>query len=76
MCAIGQECAALSLIAQQGFAAVTHRRVAAAAGVPLGSTTYYFDSREHLLREAFRRFLALLSEDLAAAAGDPRSGPA
>jgi DNA-binding transcriptional regulator YbjK len=28
-----------------------------AAGVPLGSTTYYFDSREHLLREAFRHYL-------------------
>lgn len=56
--------AALGLIAEQGFDAVTHRRVAAAAGVPLGSTTYYFDSREHLLREAFRRYLTRVSRDL------------
>ncbi|MEM7413288.1 MAG: TetR family transcriptional regulator [Myxococcota bacterium] len=57
--------AALGLIARQGFAAVSHRRVAAAAGVPLGSTTYYFESREHLLREAFRRYLAQTSAELA-----------
>lgn len=60
--------AALALIAEQGFAAVTHRRVAARAGVPLGSTTYYFDSRDHLLRDAFRRFLSRLSTELGEAA--------
>jgi DNA-binding transcriptional regulator YbjK len=49
--------ATLRLIATDGVDAITHRRVAAAAGVPLGSTTYYFDSREQLLREAFRRYL-------------------
>jgi TetR/AcrR family transcriptional regulator, regulator of biofilm formation and stress response len=49
--------ATLRLIATDGVDSVTHRRVAAAAGVPLGSTTYYFESREHLLREAFRRYL-------------------
>ncbi|MHC4910387.1 MAG: TetR/AcrR family transcriptional regulator [Planctomycetota bacterium] len=47
----------LRLVAVGGVDAVTHRRVAQAAGVPLGSTTYYFDSREHLLREAFRHYL-------------------
>ena len=49
--------ATLRLIATDGVDSITHRRVAAAAGVPLGSTTYYFDSREQLLREAFRRYL-------------------
>ncbi|HET6473665.1 MAG TPA: TetR family transcriptional regulator [Pseudomonadales bacterium] len=49
--------ATLRLIATDGVDAVTHRRVAAAAGVPLGSTTYYFESREQLLRESFRRYL-------------------
>lgn len=53
--------AALTLIADQGFDSVTHRRVATAAGVPLGSTTYYFESRGHLLSEAFRRYLAQVS---------------
>jgi DNA-binding transcriptional regulator YbjK len=49
--------AALRLIASHGIDSVTHRRVAAEADVPLGSTTYYFESREQLLREAFRRYL-------------------
>lgn len=49
--------ATLRLIATHGVDAVTHRRVAAAAGVPLGSTTYYFESRAQLLRDAFRRYL-------------------
>lgn len=57
--------ATLRLIAAEGVDAVTHRRVAAAAGVPLGSTTYYFASREHLLREAFRRYLAQVQAQLA-----------
>jgi DNA-binding transcriptional regulator YbjK len=46
--------ATLRLIAEGGVDSVTHRRVAKAAGVSLSATTYYFDSREHLLREAFR----------------------
>ena len=49
--------AALRVIAQGGPDAVTHRRVAGEAEVPLGSLTYYFDSREDLLREAFRHYL-------------------
>jgi len=49
--------ATLRLIASDGVDAITHRRVAAAADVPLGSTTYYFESREQLLREAFRLYL-------------------
>jgi DNA-binding transcriptional regulator YbjK len=54
------------VIAERGTEQVTHRSVAAAAGVPLGSTTYYFASRDELVREAFRRYvtrvLGLLSE--------------
>jgi DNA-binding transcriptional regulator YbjK len=37
---------------------VTHRAVAAEAGVPLGSTTYYFDSRDDLLRQALEHVAA------------------
>ncbi len=44
--------AALRVIGQSGREAVTHRAVAQEAGVPLGSTTYYFDSRDHLLGQA------------------------
>jgi DNA-binding transcriptional regulator YbjK len=50
--------ATLRIIAAGGVDLVTHRRVAAEAEVPLGSTTYYFASREDLLREAFRHYVA------------------
>ncbi len=50
--------AAIRIIGAGGPDAITHRAVAARAGVPLGSVTYYFDSREALLREAFRFYIA------------------
>jgi DNA-binding transcriptional regulator YbjK len=58
--------AALRVIAAEGAESVTHRSVAAEAGVPLGSTTYYFASRDDLLREAFRRYVARVFEGLRA----------
>jgi DNA-binding transcriptional regulator YbjK len=48
--------AALQVIASQGVAGTTHRKVAAVAKVPLGSMTYYFSGMSELLREAFTRF--------------------
>ncbi len=44
--------ATLTLVADVGADAVTHRRVAETAGLPLASTTYWFDSKEHLLTAA------------------------
>jgi TetR/AcrR family transcriptional regulator, regulator of biofilm formation and stress response len=44
--------AALRVIGRSGRQAVTHRSVAEEAGVPLGSTTYYFESRDDLLGQA------------------------
>lgn len=44
--------AALAIAADTGPDAVTHRRVAEVAGLPLASTTYYFDSKDHLLTAA------------------------
>ncbi|WP_439941466.1 TetR/AcrR family transcriptional regulator [Streptomyces sp. BBFR115] len=65
--------AALDLIAEEGLAAVSHRKVAARAGVPLGSMTYHFDGIDQLLREAFGRFtdhiVAVFDAYLGAAAG-------
>jgi DNA-binding transcriptional regulator YbjK len=46
--------ATLTVIARDGIAGVTHRTVAEAAGVPLGSLTYYFASKQELLRDALR----------------------
>lgn len=44
--------AVLRIVADVGTEAVTHRRVAEEAGLPLASTTYWFDSKEHLLTAA------------------------
>ncbi len=54
--------ACLDVIADVGVAGVSHRRVAAAADVPLGSMTYHFDGMDDLLREAFTRFSRTVSE--------------
>ncbi len=47
--------ATLALIAEGGLAAVTHRAVEARAGLPHGSTTYYFRSRQKLIDAAVSR---------------------
>jgi len=41
--------AAGKILLHEGFRAMTHRRVAEAAGVPLGTTTYYFTDRDDLM---------------------------
>lgn len=41
--------AAVRVIARQGMRGLTHRSVEAEAGVPHGSTTYYFGTRQDLL---------------------------
>jgi DNA-binding transcriptional regulator YbjK len=46
--------AALRLIGAEGPGAVTHRRVAAEAGLPVAATTYWFTSKDQLLVEAYR----------------------
>jgi DNA-binding transcriptional regulator YbjK len=62
--------AALRVIAEGGVDAVTHRRVASEAAVPLGSTTYYFASREDLLRDTFHHYVAGVFSALAALEGE------
>jgi DNA-binding transcriptional regulator YbjK len=54
--------AAATLLIQHGPGAVTHRRVAAEAGVPAGSATYYFPSKAVLYAEAVRRAEELRSD--------------
>jgi DNA-binding transcriptional regulator YbjK len=44
--------AVLQIVAEVGAEAVTHRRVAEQAQLPLASTTYWFDSKEELLTAA------------------------
>jgi DNA-binding transcriptional regulator YbjK len=47
--------AAIAVVAERGVAGLTHRAVAARAGVPLGSTTYYFATLDDLLGVALSR---------------------
>ncbi|HFK9551549.1 TPA: TetR/AcrR family transcriptional regulator [Enterobacter hormaechei] len=54
--------ATLDTIAEHGIHAVTHRKIATCAGVPLGSMTYYFDGMESLLEEAFTWFTQQMSQ--------------
>jgi DNA-binding transcriptional regulator YbjK len=74
--------AALRVIAAEGPGAVTHRRVAAEAGLPLAATTYWFASKDELLLEAYRvaaeRDLARVRElaDACAATPPDRLAPA
>ena len=49
--------ATLHLVAEGGVDAVRYREVAAAAGVPLGTVSYHYASRQELLRAAFTHFL-------------------
>lgn len=47
--------ATLEVIAEHGVVGTTHRRIAAAADVPLGSLTYHFAGLDDLLLQAFTR---------------------
>lgn len=42
-------CAAADLLVEGGFDAIRHRAVATRAGLPLASTTYYFESLDDLI---------------------------
>ena len=57
----------LDVIAEQGVAAASHRAIARAADVPLGSLTYHFGSLTELLAAAFARHV-----DVAATRFDER----
>ena len=46
----------LELVAVQGMAGTSHRKVAALADVPLGSMTYHFSGMDELLEATFTRF--------------------
>jgi TetR/AcrR family transcriptional regulator, regulator of biofilm formation and stress response len=53
--------AAIGVIAEHGVAGTTHRRIAAAADVPLGSLTYHFTGLDDVLAHAFRRHAEAMS---------------
>lgn len=60
--------AAIELFAEGGSRAITHRAVAARAGLPSATTTYYFESIDELIREALGAHIDQWSRDLEALA--------
>jgi DNA-binding transcriptional regulator YbjK len=58
--------AAIRVIADHGVEGLTHRSVAAVAGVPLGSTTYHFHGLDDLLTGAMERAAASNAAELRA----------
>ena len=48
--------AVLRIVTRDGVAAVTHRAVAAESKASLRATTYYFATKDDMIREAFRFF--------------------
>ncbi|KAB8287004.1 TetR family transcriptional regulator [Bifidobacterium ramosum] len=48
--------ACLDVIAERGVRGTSHRVVAAAANVPLGSMTYHFDGMDDLLHQTFDQY--------------------
>lgn len=58
--------AAVQVFGSGGPTAVTHRAVADAAGVPLGSTTYYFKDRDDLMQQTMRHAIDVEAKRLSA----------
>lgn len=69
--------AATELLYSEGLRGVTHRNVAAHAGVPVGSIGYYYSNRERLLATCFDSIAQARRElvDRELAAGDMPADP-
>jgi DNA-binding transcriptional regulator YbjK len=67
--------AAIALRAEGGARAVTHRAVAARAGLPAASTTYYFDSIQQLTEQALALHVADRVRELDAVITEALGGP-
>ena len=60
--------AAISTIARDGMRGLTHRAVDRAAGLPEGSASYYFRTRQALLQATVERLAELTSTDMLSSA--------
>ncbi|MEV7171804.1 TetR family transcriptional regulator [Streptomyces sp. NPDC093224] len=69
---------AIALVAAAGLRGLTHRAVDAAAGLPAGSTSYYFRTRTALIGACYERLAALDVADVADVDDEDRTahGPA
>ena len=66
---------AIETLAGRGMRGLTHRAVDQAAGLPAGSTSYYFRTREALLQATVERLADSSLADLAALSALGESGP-
>ncbi len=57
--------ATIRLLSEKGLTGVTHRAVDEAAGIPQGSTTYYFPKKQLLLESAAEQLAELMDESCA-----------
>ena len=55
----------MELVAERGLGNVSHRAIAQRAGVPLGSTTYYFPNLDELIAAGLRQASADAQADIA-----------
>ncbi|MFP9467429.1 TetR family transcriptional regulator [Pectobacterium brasiliense] len=55
---------ATNIIKRDGISALTHRAVASEARVPLGSTTYHFNSLDDMLNAVMSSAIALFRDDM------------
>jgi DNA-binding transcriptional regulator YbjK len=60
--------AAISTLARDGMRGLTHRAVDQAAGLPEGSASYYFRTRQALLQATVERLAELTSTDMLSSA--------
>ena len=67
--------AVLRIVTREGVAAVTHRAVAAESEASLRSTTYYFATKDDMIREAFRFFCEQSLEQIGATSERFRDRP-
>jgi AcrR family transcriptional regulator len=63
--------AAISTLARDGMRGLTHRAVDRAAGLPEGSASYYFRTRQALLQATVERLAELDSTDMPPSTGMP-----
>jgi AcrR family transcriptional regulator len=68
--------AAIRTLAGNGMRGLTHRAVDQAAGLPAGSTSYYFRTRQALLQATVERLAEMSTADLAGFRALARSGAA
>lgn len=66
--------AAIRVVGAKGIAGLSHRSVAAEADVPLGSTTYHFETLDDLLVAALRQANEPYARGWAPRAGEDLAG--